>query len=131
MNVEFKAYGHKNIKATHNRTLEITKHEELSPNGDCIIGVDSDFSLQEIKKLLAFEKIRIKIRVDELTDEVECLVNKEFTDENEIVVRIGEHASKRTLGIRADKSSMQLKKDLMEKMKEPKKEMKITIETID
>ena len=131
MIVEFKAYGHKNIRATHNKTLEITKHKELSLNGDCIIGVNSDFSPEEIKKLLKYEKIKITIKVDNLTDQVECVVNKEFYDEEEIVIRIGEFSSKRTLGVRADKASSQLKREIFEKMKEPRKEMQIIIEPIE
>jgi len=130
MQVKFKTYGHKNIQATHNRTLEFTKHKELSIKGDCIIGVNSDFSPDEIKKLLKSDKIKITIKVDELTDTVECQINKEFSDEEEIVVRIGEFKSKRTLGIRADKASSQLKREMFEKMKEPGKEMQVIIETI-
>ena len=51
MLITFKAYGHENIRATHNRTIEFTKHKELSVRGDCIIGVNSDFSFgQNISK---------------------------------------------------------------------------------
>ncbi|HIP58595.1 MAG TPA: DUF371 domain-containing protein, partial [Archaeoglobus profundus] len=32
------AWGHPNITAKHRTTLEITKDEELSIRGDCIIG---------------------------------------------------------------------------------------------
>ena len=36
------ARGHPNIRATHKTTLEVTKEKELSPRGDCIIGICAD-----------------------------------------------------------------------------------------
>lgn len=34
--------GHANVKGTHRTTFEITCEDELSPKGDCIIGVSAD-----------------------------------------------------------------------------------------
>ena len=31
--------GHKNILSLHQKTIEITKDEELTSNGDCIVAV--------------------------------------------------------------------------------------------
>lgn len=36
------AHGHPNVTATHRTTFEITREEELSPAGSCIIAVGSD-----------------------------------------------------------------------------------------
>ncbi|MDD2471267.1 MAG: DUF371 domain-containing protein [Methanocorpusculum sp.] len=35
-------HGHKNVRALHKYTFEVTKETELSPKGDCIIGVGAD-----------------------------------------------------------------------------------------
>ncbi len=54
---KFSCYGHPNIKATHVKTLEITKDDGLSERGDCIIGIKADWwSLPEemTKELFAF-----------------------------------------------------------------------------
>ena len=42
--IRFNAWGHHNVRATHRSTLEITRDEDLTPRGDCIIGVKSTLS---------------------------------------------------------------------------------------
>jgi len=48
----FNCCGHENITARHKNTFEFTKDEELSLNGDCIIGVNADFSLPSLKSFI-------------------------------------------------------------------------------
>ena len=43
------AFGHKNVRATHRTTLEITKDEELSVRGDCIVAVAADKGFFDLK----------------------------------------------------------------------------------
>ena len=51
MEYSFTCYGHENIKAKHKTTLEFTKDTEMGLKGDCIVGVNADFSLDKLKKL--------------------------------------------------------------------------------
>ncbi|MEB3861594.1 MAG: DUF371 domain-containing protein [Desulfurococcales archaeon] len=37
--VKVTAWGHHNVKATHKSTFEVTMDEDLTPRGDCIVGV--------------------------------------------------------------------------------------------
>ena len=120
--------GHRNILSTHKTTLEFTKDKDLTKNGNCIIGIGADFEMDSINKLLEFDNIIIKIKVDELSDKIIAKVNKYFNDRNEIVIRMGEYASERTLGIRADKASKHLNRKMMDKMKNPKQKMTVEIE---
>jgi len=126
--VKFCCYGHRNILGTHKTTFEFTKDKDLSSNGNCIIGVGADFELSQIRKLLEFENIIIRISVDEISDEITAKVNPNFNDSQEIVVRLGEYDSLRTLGTRADKASMHLKRKIINKMNNPKQKMVIEIE---
>ena len=59
--MEFFIYGHENISAKHKTTIEFTKDKEVSRKGDCILGVNADFSFSEIKRLLKKKEIEIKI----------------------------------------------------------------------
>ncbi len=38
------ARGHPNVRATHRSTFEVTREDNLSPRGDCIVGVSADKS---------------------------------------------------------------------------------------
>ena len=114
MSYQFSAYGHPNITAKHKTTLEFTKDKNVSLKGDCIIGVNTDFEIKELKKFIQnykSEKIHIEIKSTDgkIKDEFEAELNKEFDDEREIVIRMGSFKSKRTLAINASKSASHLK----------------------
>jgi uncharacterized protein len=124
----FFCYGHKNILATHQKTLEFTKDRDLSKRGDCIVGVNADFELDKIKEIaLKNETIRITILTDGLKEEIISKVNRDFDSEHEIVLRKSEFLSARTLGTRADKASSDLNKELVNKMKDEKCKIQVTI----
>lgn len=120
----FSCFGHKNILAKHRNTIEFTKDKELTMEGDCIIGVNSDFELEKIKELILNKKtLKIKIKVNDLTEEIICNVNPGFDDSHEIVLRKSEFNSKRTLGFRLDKAAKDLSREMIEKMKNPHQKM--------
>lgn len=129
--VEFNATGHENIRATHKNTFEFTKSPQLSLEGDCIIGVNSDFDSLKIKEIiLQFDKIAITITAGLFSQKVEAIVNKRFDDLREIVVRLGEFDSVRTLGLRADKAAIHLNREFVEKLKNPNQKIVVRIEGI-
>jgi len=124
--ISFSACGHKNLLGTHKNTFEVTKDKDLTLNGDCIIGVNSDFDLEKIKSFIQNkEKIKIILEVDSLKEEINCSVNKDFNDSHEIVVRRSDFASERTLGIKADRVCIDFSREFVEKMKD--KDSKINI----
>lgn len=120
--ISFTAYGHENVKATHKNTIEFTKDKELTPKGDCILGINSDFDLKKIKEFIkGNEKLECTITCDNISDKFEFIPNKNFNSKHEIVFRLGEFKSERTLGIRAGKAAKHIKRDLVEKLKNSKK----------
>ena len=124
----FTASGHKNIRATHRNTLELTKDAVLTEDGDCIIGVKAEFELEKIKQFLQKEKIKITIRANGITETVTAVPNPNFSDEHEMVIRITNFDSKRTFATRADKSAKQLSRRFVKELKNDKTRMVITIE---
>ena len=130
MRYTFTAYGHSNILATHKTTLEITKDTELTKKGDCIVAVGADFSLQQLQRIIGSnDKIKLTIAVAGLKAEVIAVANKEFCSEKEIVLRKGSFVSGRTLGINADKAAAEMSKELVERLKNGKTVVSVTIET--
>lgn len=133
--IEFRAKGHENLLGTHRNTLEFTKDTTLTKRGDCIIGVNSDFSLEELKKLKG--KIKVKISVsdihgklisDGLTDELTAEINEEFNDSHELVIRKTDFKDKRTFAINASKAAKDVKRELIEQLKHSGVVLSITIE---
>jgi uncharacterized protein len=129
------ALGHENILATHASTLMITKDEHLSKKGDCIIAVLAnkgplEFNSEFKNKLKSnSSKITITIEADELKETIHAFGSKKMilTHPTDIVIRKSDYISDRTVAINADKSSSNLPKELLEKLKNPKQEIKITL----
>ncbi|MBI4140221.1 DUF371 domain-containing protein [Candidatus Woesearchaeota archaeon] len=128
---EFTATGHPNVRAMHKTTLEFTKSPDLLPEGDCIVAVNADFDAPQLKHLVhGWDKMRITISAGFTSDVVEAVVNKSFDDDNEIVIRMGEFDSARTLGIRADKAAVHLNRNLIEKLRNPAQKVVVKIEKV-
>ncbi|MEM3730223.1 MAG: DUF371 domain-containing protein [Candidatus Bathyarchaeia archaeon] len=129
------AYGHKNIQATHKSTFEITKETEISKRGNCIIAVSADKALYDLspkfKEILRSEnaKITILIEAGEVWDAVNAFGSPNLTlaHQTSIVVRKSDYICDRTLAIRADKSSFDLSRKLVEKLRNPNQRVKITL----
>lgn len=128
-------YGHKNVKATHRSTLEITKEDYLTPRGDCIICVKANKGLKELsdeikEALKSGKKVKIRITADDIVDELEAVGDERLTFENEVsmVIRKSEYVDGRTLAIRANKAARDIKRELVEKLKNP--EQRVVVEII-
>ncbi len=110
----FRALGHPNIKATHKNTIEFTKEDYLTPEGDCIVGVKADFDVSELKKFVKKHKhVKITIKTGGLKEIITAKTNPDFSDDHELVIRLGEHASPRTFAVRADKAAKHLNRELV------------------
>ena len=128
MKYEFTVKGHPNVLATHKTTLEFTKDLYLTKAGDCIVGISAYFELDKIKQFLNRNKVRIKIKIDDIEEIITAVPNPGFDDEKEIVVRLGNFTSERTFAVNADKSASMLSRSLIHKLKNPETIAKITIE---
>lgn len=128
--LNFEAVGHKNVLATHKTTLEFTKEKELSLKGDCIIGVSSDFDADEVRELVkSTKRAAMTIKASGIEERIEFETNPDFDSKEEIVIRLGEFISDRTLGIRADKAAKHISREMVEKLKEGAK-IEVEIEAI-
>lgn len=60
-------HGHPNVRALHPSTFEVTTAPDLSPAGDCIIGVAADKGAADLdptlKRLLADDRAEVTVRL--------------------------------------------------------------------
>ncbi|MDH5659201.1 MAG: DUF371 domain-containing protein, partial [Nitrosopumilus sp.] len=52
MRFEIQFSGHENIRSNHQKTIEITKESHLTPQGDCIVGVNATASCADLPETL-------------------------------------------------------------------------------
>jgi hypothetical protein len=129
------AFGHVNVLAIHPTTLMITKDKELSKQGDCIIAVGADKATAdlspEFKQKLRDPntKLIMLIESDGLTEQITAYgsAKLDFSSSVEMVVRKSDFASERTLAVKANRAANDLSRDFVEKLRNPKNQVKITL----
>ena len=130
----FYAFGHPRILSTHGATIEITRGENLTVRGNCVVGVRASHGLRdfpdEIKGLLSLDsgRGRLEIRVH---DEVVIVEGRgaaglSFQDPEEIVVRKSGFISERTLMVYSDKAALDVPRSIVKRLMDP--EQKILFE---
>ena len=131
----FHAYGHPAILSTHPTTLEITTSSELTPRGDCVVAVKSSSAVQnlteDLKQALSSSdgRGRLELRVGPF----EFIVlgrgdpRLTFLHETDMVVRKSGFISERTLMIFADKSSMDIPREMVRMLQDPTSRVTVEI----
>jgi len=127
MEEEILFYGHPNVTALHEMTIEVTKAESLTPRGDCIIGVNASkacYDLSgELKRRLRDENsiVRMSIMVDDKKCDFVAYGSPSLilTNKHDIVIRKSGFVCPRTLAIRCDKASNNIPKDIVRMLKDP------------
>ena len=122
--MQFTIQGHKNILATHKTTIEFTKDNYLTKQGDCIVGINANFNNKPLKG-----KIMITIKIDGIKDTITATANPNFNS-HEMVIRTSDFLDKRTFAINADKAAIDIKRNLVEKLKNSENTAAIEISTI-
>ena len=128
MQFEIHFSGHENIRSNHQKTIEITKESHLTPQGDCIVGVNAtsscaDLPLELKKKLKNLNsKIKFSIRVGEHEFLLEGKGHPQLilSHTKDIVIRKSDFICPRTLAIKCDKASDLLSRDMVTLLQDPK-----------
>jgi hypothetical protein len=112
-----------------------TKEKHISKTGDCIIAVAADKAVvdlsrefrEKLKKPNA--KLTITIEADGLTQQIKASGSPRLVlaNQTDMVIRRSAYISDRTLAIHADKSSNDLPRGFVEKLKNPEQKIKITL----
>jgi len=129
------ARGHENILATHETTIEVTKDSHLSKRGNCIIAVKANKGLDDLSRefrgCLRKDEARITVTIDAsgLSAILNACGNSKLVLAHplDIVIRKSGYICNRTLAIQVDKSACDLPRELVERLKNPKQKVKITL----
>jgi hypothetical protein len=133
--VVFSARGHENVQSTHKTAFEVTMETTLTKRGDCIIAVEASKAAAdlpfEFKEAARKEGARITVTIEagELREIVKAKGSPQlqFTHPTDLVVRKSGYVCGRTLAIRADKAAIDFSRKLVEKLKDPNQEVKVTL----
>lgn len=135
MRFEIKFSGHENIRSNHKKTIEITKELNLTPRGDCIIGINASSSCFDLPTPLKEKiqnpdsKVRFSIRVEEHEFTVEGRGHRDLTltHKEDIVIRKSDFVCPRTLAVKCDKASDLLPREMVKLLQNPQAQGTLTI----
>ena len=136
MKIEVPFKGHENILSLHKKTIEITKDDKLTVNGDCIIGTNSSFACIDLPEKLKKKiqnpntKITFSIITDEHSFSIHGMGSEKLTlkHPNDIVLRKSAFTCYRTIAIKCDKASDDIPRNMVKKLQNPKTSGKLIIE---
>ena len=131
----FTARGHPNIRATHEKTVEVTKEDQLTTRGDCIAAIKAEKGLADLgiemknaaRRSDSF--ISLSIRVGEKVFTTTGRGDSELTWEHptDMVARMSGYTCPRTLMVHADKAIIHMARSLVQVLKDPQSIVKVTV----
>jgi len=122
-----RARGHPNIRALHKTTMELTREHTLTLRGDCIIGVSAnkapvDFN-EEFKNCIRQDNAILIVVVKTPSQQEIILAHGDshlmLTSDTRIILRKSTHIDPGTIGVKANKAASDLKRNLVEELKNP------------
>ena len=127
MKFEIKFSGHENIRSNHQKTIEITKESHLTPQGDCIVGVNAESSCvdlpdelkNKLKKPDSKVFFSIKVGDDDFVIQGRGHPDLILTHTKDIVIRKSDFICPRTLAIKCDKASNLLPQKMVKQLQNP------------
>jgi uncharacterized protein len=131
----FTARGHPNIRATHEKTVEVTKENHLTTRGDCIAAVKAEKGLVDlgIEMRNAARRpdsvISLTIRVGQKVFTTTGRGDSELTWEHptDMVARVSGYTCPRTLMVHADKAIIHMARSLVQQLKDSKAIVEVTV----
>jgi len=134
MEYSFKAKGHPNVTSRHRSTFEVTQDIDMSLAGDCIVGISSNASLNDLPPQMrgAIQdentQIHVILETENASDEIVGYRHPSLTLDHptDMVCRRSDYTCSRTLMVGADKAAVDLNPDLVDDLKSGRT-LKVTI----
>lgn len=127
MRFEVGFFGHANIRSLHPRTIEITRDSDLTPGGDCVVGVGADRACSDIPAEMGdrlrdpHARVEIAIRVGKMIFELAGRGDPaiSLTHTRDIVMRQSGFVCPRTLAVGCDAASDSVPREMVSALRDP------------
>jgi 16S rRNA C1402 (ribose-2'-O) methylase RsmI len=120
------ARGHRNIRATHDKTIELTSDDDFSARATCVVGTIPATALTPLTGLRG--SVTITLRVGHLEERITGIANPRFVGGSRAVIRRSDFRSPETLITGADKAAAALDRDLVRALADPETRIDVVIE---
>lgn len=132
----FEAWGHSNVRCTHKTTLMVTRDEELTASGDCIVAVRAEKGMKDLdprlKDLIRNSETRVTFTMEAGGSSFNVVgwghPRLSSSDPNDIVIRKSGHTCSRTLMIGADKAACDIPIAFVKLLQDVEQRVRLTIQ---
>jgi hypothetical protein len=129
------ASGHPKIRADHPTTLEITKEDDLTETGDCIIAISASKGCADLSagfsKLVKNDQTHVTLTIEagDRTDTIRGQGSSRLTlrHPNDLVARKSNYVCRRTIMILADKSASDLDREFVKILRDSRTRIRIEL----
>ncbi|MEM3084933.1 MAG: DUF371 domain-containing protein [Nitrososphaerales archaeon] len=120
-------FGHRNVRAMHERTIELTKAREITLRGDCIIGVNANKACADLSDALKHRLrgensvVRLSIMVGEYVYSFKAFGTSSLTlaDKHDMVLRKSTFICPRTVAVGCSRASNDIPKSIIQLLRDP------------
>lgn len=131
----FTARGHRNIRATHERTVEVTREPHLTTRGDCIVAVAAERGLGDMPEEMrgaarspeAIISLTIKVGDAAFTTTGRGDPDLTWDHPTDMVARVSGYVCPRTLMVCADKATIHMPRPMVQLLKNPEAVVTVTV----
>jgi hypothetical protein len=123
------AAGHPNIRATHRKTLELTREAEMGERATCVVGVAARLDEEALARLHG--RVEVTLSVAGLEERVRGRLNPAFRPGDPLVVRRAAAVTRDALVIDADRGASALSRSFVAALADPAARIAVTVEPVD
>ena len=135
MQFEIEFFGHKNIRSNHQNTIEITRESDLTPSGDCIVGVMASSACADLpddmKKRLqnpdALVSFTFTVGQYEFVVYGTGHADLTLSHKEDIVLRKSNFTCPRTISVKCNKASNDIPREMIHLLQDPDTRGTLTI----
>ncbi len=121
--------GHPAIRATHDKTLELTADPSISARATCVVGVDAKLTAVPDGRLAG--PVRIRISAGDHQAAIRAVANPYWRPGAPMVVRRSRNRTPDTIATEADLAAVALPRELVARLADPATEIDVVMERAD
>ncbi|MEM7482660.1 MAG: DUF371 domain-containing protein [Acidobacteriota bacterium] len=130
MIVRFSCRGHSNIRATHHKTLEVTRDPEITPRATCVVGVAADFDPLAVARLRGRVRMRMRLRQGSHRAEIVGTVSPFVGVRPSLVFRLSDQIFGNTFASGASRAASHLDRGLAAVLQDSESVLEVVIEEV-
>ncbi|MDQ3935984.1 MAG: DUF371 domain-containing protein [Actinomycetota bacterium] len=120
------ALGHPNIRATHRKTLELTRESEIGPRATCVVGVAAELDEEALAGMHGW--VALTLHAAARSEVVRGRLNPAWRAGDPLVVRRAEAVTRDAVLISADRAASALPRSFVTALADPAARIAFTVE---